>query len=104
MKILINANLGDTVVQALRSLGLDVIKAFDVFGRGYPDDRILSYAYLNGYIIITRDRDYGTLIYRDGLPHGGVIYLRTESESEAAAILVKYFSEGGDPQGQFVSL
>ena len=48
---------------------------------GSSDEIILKWAHKNNRIIITNDKDFGELIYRQGLLHSGVILLRLEEDA-----------------------
>ena len=60
----------------LRIEGHDVA----ICGRDHPlslDDReILAIAVARQRIVLTNDKDFGDLVFRDGLPHAGVILFR----------------------------
>lgn len=43
---------------------------------GLPDAQVLAIARAEGRILITDDRDFGELIFRQREPHSGVIYFR----------------------------
>ena len=53
---------------------------------GVPDDEVLAIAYRERRILITRDRDFGELVFVYWQPHRGVILLRLGSSSPLATI------------------
>ena len=59
------------------------------------DDQVLEYACSENRIIITRDKDFGDIIFRDKKQHKGVILLRLHLKHPAnqLAILQKVMSE-----------
>ena len=76
MRFLANENFPLTSVNKLRSTGIDIISVIEIMA-GANDERVLSHAHQEGRVILTFDRDYGELIYRQKLPVPvGVIYFR----------------------------
>ena len=49
-----------------------------------PDDAVLARAYGEGVILITADKDFGELVYRQRRPHAGVLLLRLAGLEESA--------------------
>lgn len=52
------------------------------------DDRILEKAVAEGLILITNDKDFGEMVFREKRPHRGIILLRLEDERPANKIRV----------------
>ena len=48
------------------------------------DDVVLARAYGEGVILITADKDFGELVYRQRRPHAGVLLLRLAGLDEGA--------------------
>jgi predicted nuclease of predicted toxin-antitoxin system len=71
----------------LSQQGHDVYSANDQ-SPGATDDWLLDLAQRDNWILITNDRDFGELIFREGRPHRGVIFLRLDDERSANKILV----------------
>lgn len=46
-----------------------------------PDEDILAFAVRDDRIVITNDKDFGELVFRDRRPHRGVILLRLANRS-----------------------
>ena len=46
--------------------------------RKMRDDDIVDYALKNNAVIITMDKDFGELIYKNGMVHNGVLLLRLD--------------------------
>jgi len=68
-------------VVRLRTAGFDVV-AISEFARGAPDVDVLRFAREQNRVLVTFDRDFGELIYRDLAPvPPGVIYLRVVATS-----------------------
>ncbi|MGE0229253.1 MAG: DUF5615 family PIN-like protein [Dehalococcoidia bacterium] len=53
---------------------------------GMPDDEVLRVAREEGRILLTNDRDFGELIFRQRLAHGGVVLFRLQSVSLEAKV------------------
>ena len=96
MKLLINANLGHAVVQALIQEGHEVVSADKVVGKGADDAQILAWAQTNGYIVITKDHHFNKLIFKDNQPHAGIAWLRLpEQGGQFEADAVRKASQKG---------
>lgn len=80
MKFLLDENLGKVVAKFLQSLGHIAIRIREI-NPGIPDYEVLELSVSEKCILITSDRDYGELIFKEKQPHTGVIYLRLEDES-----------------------
>jgi predicted nuclease of predicted toxin-antitoxin system len=85
MRFVVDECTGPPVAQWLRNQGHDAISIFDD-ARGADDDHVLSLAYNDGRVLITSDKDFGELIFRDHRPHHGVILLRLNNPSAANSI------------------
>ena len=62
------------------------------------DDLILQKAFIENWILITNDKDFGEKVYRERRPHHGVILLRLEDERAVLKIetiqrLLKAYSD-----------
>jgi predicted nuclease of predicted toxin-antitoxin system len=75
MKFIVDECTGSTVAEWLKTQGFEVISVFDDW-RGASDVEILQKAVEEDFIVVTNDRDFGELIFRQNLPHKGVIFLR----------------------------
>ena len=76
MRFLLDEGLPFRLAEFLRGEGHDVVAC----GRDYPhaltDHQILLIAYGEQRIVLTNDKDFGDLVFRDRLPHAGVILFR----------------------------
>lgn len=50
------------------------------------DDDIIQKAFQENWILVTNDKGFGEKIYRDRLPHRGVVLVRLEDERAANKI------------------
>ena len=77
MRILTDENIPRSVLSWLRATGHDVTSASEL-GIGAPDTRWLSLAESEQRLILTSDKDFGDLVFRDHLTSFGVILLRLD--------------------------
>lgn len=79
MKLLFDANISIRAVQALREEGFDVLSIQDI-QPNETDIRILSLAVKQKRVLVTYDKDFGDLVFRDKHRHSGIVILRTGDE------------------------
>jgi predicted nuclease of predicted toxin-antitoxin system len=82
MKYLADENVARRIVEWLRSRGDDVLYAAEERA-GEIDAEWLRQAETEARLILTSDKDFGELIFRDGLNSHGVVLFRLESVVEA---------------------
>jgi len=75
MKLLLDHDVYAATARALRAAGHDVVTAGDIGLARASDTELLLRARRDGRVLVTRDRDYGSLVFAGGLS-AGVIYLR----------------------------
>jgi predicted nuclease of predicted toxin-antitoxin system len=63
------------IVDAVRDLGYDVLSVAESTP-GMPDDRVLSRANDARSVLLTADKDFGELVFRQRRLHAGVVLLR----------------------------
>lgn len=90
LQFITDENIDRELVAFLRNVGFDVfdIKENQLFR--LPDHEILALSVVQQKVVISQDSDFGTLIFRDGHPFHGVIYLRPGHES--ASFHIETFS------------
>ncbi len=76
MKLLLDQDVFDVTMQFLRGLGHDVVPVAELGMSRADDDELLAVARTQSRIFVTRDRDFGGLVFVRGLGPG-VLYLRT---------------------------
>ncbi len=84
MKFLIEANMRRSVGTFLQAAGHDVRFLTGTTDRDLPDDQVLELAVRENRVLLTNDRDFGTLIYQRRRAHSGVIFFRLKQESTEA--------------------
>lgn len=102
MKFITDENLGIQVPQYLRSLGYDVISVIEV-ALSKPDPDILNIANKENRILLTTDKDFGELVFKEKLIHSGVILLRLKDESvrNKKRVLLRELKSGKNFEGKF---
>lgn len=81
MKFLIDESVEYSLVTDLRKLGYDVSSIAED-SPSLQDVYVLRKAFANTKILITNDKDFGELIYKNNIPHKGVILFRLRSENK----------------------
>jgi predicted nuclease of predicted toxin-antitoxin system len=63
-------------------------EVFSVYeeARGIDDEEIVQKAFVENWILITSDKDFGDKVYREQRPHRGIILLRLGNERSANKI------------------
>jgi predicted nuclease of predicted toxin-antitoxin system len=98
MKFLLDQDVYATTVRFLEQLGHDVVPVARVGLSRASDEELLRVAQEQGRILVTRDRDFGALVFVESLG-AGVLYLRvlpsTENtvHSELGRVLAAYSEE-----------
>ena len=87
MRFLVDECTGPAVAQWLRLQNHDVISVYDEI-RGADDKEVIKKASEQNRILITNDKDFGELVFREKKQHKGVILLRIEDERAANKIAV----------------
>ncbi|SRR5450756_1969926 len=87
MRFLVDECTGPAVAQWLRLQNHDVVSVFDEI-RGADDRDVIQKAFEQNRVLITNDKDFGELVFREKKPHKGVILLRLEDERSANKIAV----------------
>ena len=87
MRFIVDECTGPAVAEWLREQKHDIFSVYDD-SRGLDDEGILQKAAADDHILITNDKDFGELIFRDRKKHKGVILLRLDDERAANKIRV----------------
>lgn len=83
MKLLSDESVDFPIVERLRADGHEV-EAIAELSPGLPDRQVLARAVSAGVVLLTADKDFGDLVYRDHLPHTGVLLIRLSGLDETA--------------------
>lgn len=108
MKFLIDECVWFSVAQWFKNKKFDVICIVEGFS-GYSDNQVLEKAYTEQRILVTRDKDFGDIVFRQKKNHCGILLLRFESEFPADKIIAleKFFSDfalSGQLEDSFIVL
>lgn len=72
MRFIVDECTGPSVARWLEEQNYEVFSVYDE-ARGADDDTLLAKAFVEDWILITNDKDFGEKVYRERLPHKGVI-------------------------------
>ena len=106
MRFLVDECTGPRVADWLRSQGHEVFSVFDEVP-GMRDAEVLSKARVEEWVLITNDKDFGELVFREHREHHGIIFFRlADDRSEnkihvLSQLLERYSSRLA---GQFVTV
>ena len=87
MRFLVDENVGPSVALWLAAMGHNVVSVY-LEARGLSDDQVIQESYEEHRVLITCDKDFGDLVFRERRSHGGVVLLRLEDERPAAIVRV----------------
>lgn len=87
MNILADENIDPPVIDWLRSQGHDVFSVRES-APGATDFEVLEIATSHDRILLTQDKDFGELIFRNGMHTHGVILMRFDSRSASETIIL----------------
>lgn len=100
MKFLTDQDVYQLTIEFIKGLGHEVVRVKDVGLSTASDEKILTYALSQKLILITRDNDYGALVFLKRKKHYGVIFLKIEPRyvdivhRELKRILIEHSKEG----------
>jgi predicted nuclease of predicted toxin-antitoxin system len=87
MKFIVDECTGTNAAEWLKMQGFEVLSVFDDW-RGASDVEILQKSVDEDFIIVTNDKDFGELIFRQKLPHKGVIFLHPKPNNFKQRIIL----------------
>jgi len=87
MKFLVDECVGPTVAAWLKGNGYDAVSIYDNVP-GINDDLVLQKAHNENRVLITSDKDFGEMIFKNRKQHCGVILLRLIDERSVNKINV----------------
>ena len=97
MKFLADEGVDGQIVSPLREDGHDVLYVAEHIA-GITDEEILEMAHCDNRILMTRDKDFGELVYREKRTHSGIILNRlyelgSEKKAEIVSKVIQNFGE-----------
>ena len=99
-------NVDRSLIDRLRADGFGVFAVVEQ-AAGESDGEVLRHAVADGGVLLTGDRDFGGLVFRDGESSAGVLYLRLDALSPSARdnLVVEFLaSRAADLRGRFCVL
>lgn len=81
LKLLADENIAPRVVRALRQEKFNILSVYEEKLSGISDEKILKIAKKQKRVILTHDKDFGSLIHQPYQLHGGAILLRLKNQS-----------------------
>jgi predicted nuclease of predicted toxin-antitoxin system len=92
MKLLLDAHVSRPMLDFLTATGNDCVHA-ELLSPGMSDEAVLRYAYEQGRVVMTADKDFGELVFRRSLPAHGVVLLRLTlpHETERVALFQRFW-------------
>ncbi len=85
MKLVADESVDFPIIDALRSSGHDVVSIAEE-ARGADDDVVLERAVAEGAPLLTADKDFGDLVFRQGRASHGVVLLRLSGISQGLKV------------------
>ncbi len=106
MKLLCDEGIDRGIVEALREDGYDVAYVAEL-APGLTDERVLAEANRLGAVLLTRDKDFGELVFRQRRLHTGVLLVRLEGlrrDEKAQRVSAAVSAHGSEMMGAFAVL
>ena len=106
MRIQADENIDSALIDWLRGQGHDVLSVRET-ARGASDHEVLDKAVQEDRVLLTADKDFGSLVYRQGSPAAGVILLRFRkvSRQDYLNLFIQHFPAIASAQpGRFVTV
>jgi predicted nuclease of predicted toxin-antitoxin system len=96
VKLVCDEGVDRSIVAALRAEGHDVSYVAEL-RPGIPDDEVLALAEADEAVVVTTDKDFGELVFRQGLAHHGIVLLRLHglTQERRARIVARGIGEHG---------
>lgn len=105
MKFIADENLGFRVPKYLKNTGFNIVWIQKI-SPGKKDVEILQLATMERRILITLDKDFGELVFKEKLTTHGVIFLRLKDESieNKKKVLFNLLNSKKDFYGKFTTV
>lgn len=88
MNLVADESIDGSIVDHLRANGHKVVYVAEM-SPGIPDDEVLSLARDRQALLLTADKDFGDLVFRQSIPHCGGLLIRLvglDPEDKAAVV------------------
>jgi len=103
MKLVADENIDYPIIVRLRSQGFEVQAIADL-AVGAPDEQVLARSVAEAGVLLTADKDFGDLVFRQRLVTHGVVLVRISgfsNEFRAQAVAEAFITHGAAFQGNF---
>ena len=103
MNLIVDENVDKLIVDALRQDGHNVLYVAE-FAPSIDDETVLAQANQNGALLITEDKDFGELVFRQRLIHTGVVLIRLDGlskQAKARIVLTVFANQSSELPGTF---
>jgi predicted nuclease of predicted toxin-antitoxin system len=87
VKFLVDENLSPLVATGLRDAGHDAVHARDADLRTASDTAVIEFARENGYVVVSADTDFGTLLAATGSNAPSVVLIRRTIDRRTSRLL-----------------
>jgi predicted nuclease of predicted toxin-antitoxin system len=87
VKFLVDENLSPLIATGLRDAGHEAMHVRDVDLRAARDTAVIEFARENGYIVVSADTDFGTLLAATGSSTPSVVLIRRTVDRRAGRLL-----------------
>ena len=87
LKFIVDECTGLSVVSFLRQQGYDTLSVAETMPQAI-DSEVLERAVIQSRIVVTNDKDFGDMVFRDRLPHCGIILLRLPDDLAVTKVRV----------------
>ncbi len=106
MNLLCDEGIDRAIVEALRRDGHETTYVAEL-APGLTDEHVLAEANRLGAVLVTRDKDFGELVYRQHRLHTGVLLVRMEGlsrDEKAERVSAAVAAHGSEMTGAFAVL
>ena len=86
MKFLANESVEHSIVSHLSNQGYDIVSVAENFP-GLKDTDVLTLSAKEHRVLLTNDKDFGELVYKEKLFHSGVVLFRLPQQDVPAKIV-----------------
>lgn len=96
MNLVVDESVDRRIVDALRRDGHNVLYVSE-FAPSIVDQEVLDLANRNDALLVTEDKDFGELVFRNGQIHTGVVLIRLgglSAQAKARNILTIFANQG----------
>ena len=94
MKVLLDTCVWGGVAQALADAGHGVVWT-GTWEEDPGDEEILALAYAESRVLVTLDKDFGTLAFLHGRPHAGILRLVSLSTQQQVSVCLNVLAHHG---------